>query len=290
MKKINVNLYGGQGIFGGRETPLEADEIYCDKSDVCSLYNEGKCLRCRSFLSGINCKFGRNTVIKGYTSRAKKYYEFKNKYQNDEQYGKLRYPDNLVATIGDILFIRTKYVNIKKIDDIEHYTGCRSALINGYEISSCSFFANAHIFIPISDVTNELLYAILTYRPHAMFSGSRIEDYDNVVNDILVGLKKFIPWMYKDFIKAYPDMNREPNYIGKRVYINSLKPGTKFRFKEYEWVYDGTYVRTNNFDVGIYSPWITETKVVEEVKFKVTNKMVIKVEDNSIVDDDTVFA
>lgn len=26
--KINVDLYGGKGIFGGRETPLEADEIF----------------------------------------------------------------------------------------------------------------------------------------------------------------------------------------------------------------------------------------------------------------------
>jgi hypothetical protein len=31
-------------------------------------------------------------------------------------------------------------------------------------------------------------------------------------------------------------------------------------------------------------------KVVEEVKFKVTDNMTIKIEDNSIVDDDTVFA
>lgn len=289
MKKINVNLYGGKGIFGGRESPLEADEIYCDKSDVCSFCNEGKCLRCRSFLSGINCKFGRTTTTQGYTSRAKKYSEFKNKYQNDEQYSKLKYPDNLVATIGDILFIKTKYVNIKKIDDIEHYTGCRSELINGYELSS-SHFANSHIFIPISDVTNELLYGILTYEPRTLFSGGRIKDYDDVVNDILVGLKKFIPWMYKDFIKAYPDMNREPNYIGKYAYISSLKPGTKFRFRCYDWVYDGTYVTTHNFDTGIQSPWITENRVSEEVKFKVTDKMVIEVEDNSIVDDDTVFA
>ena len=78
MNKINVNLYGGKSLFGGKESPLEADEIYCDRADKCSFYADDKCLRCRSFLAPV-CKFGKNSVIKGYTSRATKYYDFKEK-------------------------------------------------------------------------------------------------------------------------------------------------------------------------------------------------------------------
>ena len=58
MEKINVQLYGGKGIFGGRETPLEADVIYCGNKDNCSLYKEKKCLLCRSF-GGDTCKKAR---------------------------------------------------------------------------------------------------------------------------------------------------------------------------------------------------------------------------------------
>ena len=36
MKKINVDLYGGKGLFGGRETPLEAEEIFCDRFEQCT--------------------------------------------------------------------------------------------------------------------------------------------------------------------------------------------------------------------------------------------------------------
>lgn len=43
MDKINVNLYGGKSIFGGRETPLEAEMTYCDKYKNCSFYKQGKC-------------------------------------------------------------------------------------------------------------------------------------------------------------------------------------------------------------------------------------------------------
>lgn len=44
MGKICVGLYGGKSIFGGKETPLEGDTIYCECPDRCSLYKEGKCL------------------------------------------------------------------------------------------------------------------------------------------------------------------------------------------------------------------------------------------------------
>ena len=69
MEKINVQLYGGRSVFGGRETPLEADIIYCDCKDKCSLYKNGNCLNCR-VLFGDQCKKGSVETIKGYTSRA----------------------------------------------------------------------------------------------------------------------------------------------------------------------------------------------------------------------------
>ena len=49
-EKINVMLYGGKSIFGGKETPIEADEIFCDRASECTFYKENKCLRCRAML------------------------------------------------------------------------------------------------------------------------------------------------------------------------------------------------------------------------------------------------
>lgn len=100
MGKICVGLYGGKSIFDGRETPLEGDTIYCECSDRCSLYQEGKCLCVRHL--GIRCPHGTVTTEKGYTSRAKKYKTFREKYTNDETYANLKSPlYNRFAVVGN---------------------------------------------------------------------------------------------------------------------------------------------------------------------------------------------
>lgn len=282
--KINVDLYGGKGFLGGRETPLEADEIYCDMYEQCTFYKEGKCLRCRSFLSP-TCKFGRNNIIKGYTSRAMKYYDFKNKYQSDEVYNKLSYPKKLAAVIGDNLYMNLKYTLVRKRRETDEKW---RRDVDGYIISEAGF-SSSNVFIPINEVTDALLYAIFSYKPHAIMGGV-IEDYQKkVVPDILQDLKKAAPNIYNDFITKHPEYDLAPNYIGKKAYVNSLKPNTKFKYKGCEWLYDGEYVSTENFDIGLYSPWFGDGVNRSDIKMKVTDKMLFEINDNSIVDEDTKF-
>jgi hypothetical protein len=284
--KINVDLYGGKGLFGGKETPLEADEIYCDMFEQCTFYKENKCLRCRSFLAP-TCKFGRNNVIKGYTSRARKYYDFKNKYQTDEVYSKLKYPTKLVAIIGDNLYMNLKFTLVRKKKEektFSRYYRC----INDYEISEVGF-CTGDCLIPLTDITNDLLYGIFSYNPQAMMGGV-IERYQKeVVPEVLLELKKLLPNIYNNFVSEYPRYDITPNYVGKKAYINSLKPGTKFMYKGYMWLYDGEYVSTENYDIGLNSPWFSEKAKYSDVKIKVNDKMLFEISDNSIVDEDTKF-
>lgn len=282
--KINVDLYGGKGILGGRETPLEADEIYCDMYEQCTFYKEGKCLRCRSFLSP-TCKFGRNNIIKGYTSRAMKYYDFKNKYQRDEVYNKLSYPKKFVAVIGDNLYMNLKYTLVRKRRETDEKW---RRDVDGYIISEVGF-GSGDVFIPLNELTDALLYAIFSYTPHAIMGGV-IEDYQKkVVPEVLQDLKKAAPDIYNDFVVKHPEYDIAPNYIGKKAYVNSLKPNTKFKYKGCEWLYDGEYVSTENFDIGIYSPWWSDGVKHSDVRMKVTDKMLFEINDNLIVDDDTKF-
>ena len=282
--KINVDLYGGKGILGGRETPLEADEIYCDMYEQCTFYKEGKCVRCRSFLSP-TCKVGSNNIIKGYTSRAMKYYDFKRKYESDDVYHKLSYPKKLVAVIGDNLYMNLKYTLVRKRRETDEKW---RRDVDGYIISEAGF-SSSNVFIPINEVTDALLYAIFSYKPHAIMGGV-IEDYQKkVVPDILQDLKNVAPDIYNNFIVKHPEYNIAPNYIGKKAYVNSLKPNTKFKHKGCEWFYDGEYVSTENFDIGIFSPWCLDGVKYSDVKMKVTDKMLFEINDNSIVDEDTKF-
>ena len=284
MIKINVDLYGGKGLFGGREKPLEADEIYCDVAEQCSFYKDNKCLRCRMFMAP-TCKFGRNNVIKGYTSRAMKYYDFKNKYKSDDVYNKLSYPKKLVAIIGDNLYMNLKFTFVRKRRETDEKW---KRDVEGYMISEAGL-CSGYVFIPLEEVTDTLLYAIFSYRPHAMMGGVIAEYQNKVVPDILQDLRKVAPDIYNDFITKHPEYDIALNYIGKKAYINSLKPNTKFRYKGCEWLYDGEYVSTENFEIGLYSPWWGDGFKHSDIRMKVTDKMLFEVNDNSIIDDDTRF-
>ncbi|MCK9577683.1 MAG: hypothetical protein M0R51_17385 [Clostridia bacterium] len=221
MNKINVNLYGGKSIFGGKESPLEADEIYCDCADKCSFYAEGKCLRCRSFLAP-TCKFGSNSINKGYTRRAAKYYDFKRKYQKDEYYNKLHYPSELAAMIDDYLYLNLKYTLVRK--RTEKDDAWRND-VNGYLISEVGF-CSGDVFFPLSDVTNELLHAIFSYKPCAMMGGVIQKYQSKVVPDVLMSLKKCAPKIYTNFILEYPQYDLKPDYVGKYAYIKTMVDGS----------------------------------------------------------------
>lgn len=285
MEKINVSLYGGKGILGGKETPLEADEIFCDMSGKCSFFQMGKCLRCRSFMSP-SCKFGKTITTKGYTSRAAKYYSFKEKYKGDANYNKLSYPSELASVMGDYLYIFTQYVNVHERTERDEKW---KQDINGYIVDNCGFGSN-YVFIPLDKVTNELLLSIFSYRPTALMGGVITDWGKKRVPQILQDMKKCAPTIYENFVSKHPEYKYEPDYIGKRAFIDSLKPGATFKFKNVFWDFDGEYIESaEEIDIGLGSPWWTEGGTKTKVKIKVNPKMTFEVNDNGIIDENVRF-
>ena len=284
VNKICVKLYGGKSLFGKKESPLEADEIYCDRADKCTFYKQGKCLRVRSFLAP-TCKFGKNNVIKGYTSRAHKYYDFKNKYTNDEVYSKLEYPNELVAVIGDTLYMNLKFVLVRKKKEEETFSRCYRC-VDGYEITEVGF-CSGDCFLPIEDVTNELLYGIFSYTPYSMMGGV-IEDYKlKVVPDIIQSLKSIAPEIHKKFIKEYPQYDVSPNYIGKYAFVKTMVNGSKLEDT------NGNILVLHNGKLvcdkwkSAFVPFDGKTAKIE---IEVRDDMKYKITSNSQVDENTKFA
>lgn len=287
MEKISVDLYGGKSPFGGKETPLEAEEIFCDRADVCSYYKQGKCLNCRALFSS-RCMYGRVVTTKGYTRRAAKYYDFKKKYQEDPVYNRLSYPyDCYAAAIGDTLYIRTGYVDVRaRRENDEKWRRD----INGYLVLDCGFGSH-YVFLPFEKATNDLLKSIFDYRPHAMMGGVITDWEDKRVPQILQDMKKCVPEIYARFTAEYPEYIYEDNFIGKRALVSSLKPGTEFRVKNALWRFDGEYVESvDEISIGSSSPWWLQDGTMTKVRIKVNPKMTVEINDNSIVDADTIFA
>lgn len=286
MEKIAVNLYGGKGIFGGKEKPLEADIIYCDRANECSCYRDGKCLEVRAPFFG-GCKFGKTEKVKGYTSRAAKYYDFKKRYTSDPLYGKISFPSTLAAAMGDHLFIKTGLVNVRKRrEDDEKW----KKDVNGYMIEDPGF-GHCYVFLSTEDATNDLLKAIFSYTPHSIMGDNLGKRWkEELVPKILQDLKACAPDVYHRFTSEYPEYIFEPDYIGKRAYINSLKPGTKFTQNNITWLYDGEYVTSDKpVALSFTSPWWSQGGTSSILKIKVTDQMTITVESNDIIDEGVRF-
>ncbi len=166
MDKINVSLYGGKSIFKGvRETPLEADVIYCDHYKQCDLFKEGKCLHKREVGDrGRKCIYGKVEKYQGYTSRAKKYWSFRTRFTNDAVYEKLdRAGDVRVARIGDYIYLNTSYLHVK----------IENGKIVTLETAYSAYFPQGRVFIPKEVFSEDILYQILSFVPHSNYGIQR---------------------------------------------------------------------------------------------------------------------
>lgn len=287
MDKICVNLYGGKSIFGGRETPLEADEIFCDNAKSCTLYKEGKCLCCRAAFAR-KCPNGRVITTKGYTSRARKYGEFRSKYTNDKVYSKLKYPqENYFAILGDKYWFRLTYVAARKADERDDR---RRVNEWGYIVDNTATIGNNQLIIPCDEINIDLLNTILSYIPRTFFGNDIITDYqDKAVPRILNEMKEKAPDLYTQLAEKYPKYKNEeyaPNYVGMWAYTKTLKNGAVIKdCHGNEGVVKDGKIYCDTYTSGFVPFGGKSATVVVEIK----DTDVFKITDNSQVDENTKF-
>lgn len=280
MEVINVGLYGGKSIFGGKETPLEASVIFCDKHESCSYFKNGQCFNVRSPFSG-GCKFGSVNTIRGYTSRAKKYGEFKNKWKEHESYSKLIHPPTKIGVINDCVVFPYSSVRITKSE-----TG-------KWNIQDPSF-SDRKAYIPIYEFTSDLIYRICSYRPQAIMGGEIRSYQTETVPLFLAHLREVLPDKYESFTKAYPKYaQKEVNYVGRKALLKTIKPCLiEYRSRDYprlnnDWYWDGEFLTYKWGYVNSVS--VIKDYEVEEFKLKPSDKTTVKITSNEQVTEDTVF-
>lgn len=276
---INVGLYGGKGIFGGRETPLEASIISCDKHDNCSYFQNGQCHAVRSFLS-TGCKFGTVNNITGYTSRAKKYGQFKRQWKEHEQYNKLSYPPTKIGLIGGYVVFPYPYARITKTE-------------TGKWIIQDPSLSNTKAYIPVDEFSTDLIYRICAYRPHAIMGGEIKSFQKETVPLFLSHLSEVLPEKYKKFINAYPKYGKEMDYVGRKALLKTVNPSEiSYYSRDYpsltsHWYWDGEFL---NYKSGyVSSVSVVNDYEIDTFKLKPTDKTFVKITSNEQVSKDTVF-
>lgn len=282
MEVINVGLYGGKGIFGGREKPLEASIISCNMKLQCTLYAQGQCAAIRS-LGSDGCKYGRETVKRGYTSRAQKYHKFRNEWRNHEKYGALEASTKKLAVIGDEVYFSYSFINLKVEES-------GSITINGPSLG----FGNRVAYIPLEDFTTDLIKRICDFRPQAMMGGTISSYQKEEVPLFLSHLKETLPELYKDFLKEHKEYDNTIDYVGRKAHLHSLDTCiVEYRSRSYPrlnntWYWDGEYL--NYKDGYISSLSIISDYEIHEFKIKPHKDATIKITDNDQVTEKTRFA
>lgn len=276
---IHVGLYGGKSIFGGRETPQRAEIIYCDRHNECSYYKNGHCLNVTSPFSS-RCKYGRISVAHGYTSRAKKYYEFDSEYRKHESLHKLRYPSKKLGLIGDIVVFPYPHIYIKETESGE------------LKLDNPCFGSNI-AFINYDKFTAEFINKLCSFRPQAMMGGTITDYQKKEVPLFLAHLKEVLSERYAEVKAKYPNLVREINYIGRKALLKTIAPSyVTYESRQYpqfdeKWRWDGeTLIRESGY---VSSFNVTKDYEVLEIKIKPTDKSVITISSNEQVTDSTVF-
>lgn len=284
MSIIDVKLYGGKGIFGGKETPLEAQIISCEKHDVCSLFKNGQCRALRA--SKGRCEHAKGSVVRGYTSKASKYREFKSTWQNHEKYDALKETFSYFDIIDGVLSIHTDMILSKKQD---HQMSSYDKYADGYSFTTCWNNDRENTYkngfkIKVDELTTEHLNVIYNLKPRALFDDGEISSYKKeFLRDFTVFIKDTLPELYI----AYDEKYGFPiiNYVGKKALLSTINPGEVIVGK-HKATWDGTNIIVKG-DKPIWAMF----KEVDEVMtiVKPSKGYTIEITNNDQVNDKTVF-
>jgi len=110
---INVVMYGGKSIFGGRETKKVAVISSCEFASTCKALKQGRCASYNPRM--YSCQHLKRESVEGYTSRAKKYYKFVREWEGHEKYNVVKSELKRFDYVGDgLIRIELPHIDVPK--------------------------------------------------------------------------------------------------------------------------------------------------------------------------------
>lgn len=270
-KIIHAHVFNPKGgIFKtSKREKAETRVITCFKSEKCDFYKNGKCLE--RTLNDASCEWGSHSLSEvGPSIMSKKFYSWIEEKEElyKEFIGKgLKTPNYGIYNIDDETIFYFSFINFERYGDVN----------------------TSILKIKTSEIKAETLIKYLKSKKYSLFGGE-ISDYRlEVVPFILEQIEIKFPDLYKEIIKIEPTLKLEKrNPVGRRAKLVTLKDGcTLGKKREWEWK---NGVLTNEKDS---SGWGTpcslgevESKIIKVIPKK---EAVFEVEDESQVDENTVF-
>lgn len=292
MEKINVALYGD----GSRDAPTRAEIIQCDHCHECSFYKNKTCVRVTSFFANTDCLYGKIIREKGFTKRAMKYSSYCSEHRADPMYHQLSRPasHNVLGVIGEYVYIRIPTVEIHERHERDsNWDWSFFKLPSGKEVALHVPFGTCYpSYILKSDLEdiseNGLLYKIYTKVPYTIFDHKPIKRYQTEELPYLTEcLKKQLPELAEKFFAKYPTFNYEVNYVGRKVYLNTLPIGTVLKDS-----HSNIFTLADNETLiceDYKSYWLPFNCKRGRLEIKLTGKEIFTIEANDQVGENTKF-
>lgn len=264
---LDVSMFGGKGLFGGRETKLEAVVSRCKFSETCEALKQGRCAANNPMREV--CESLETESVTGYTSRAKKYYSFKSKWESHEKYSAVKKGLRRFEYIGENrIRIQLSYIDVARA-------------IHGHK--GYSAMSTGEPFYIDRDIFNlEMLLNIMSSYSNSLLGGSLSKSSIHSKEEMLLAIKDLDIELYNKYIEA---TGHEISYIKKEAYIKTLKPNVSLTEG---WYWDGEYL-SRKLRTSVNCNLIRGFAYGEEVFIKPAEDSIIVIEDNTWVDEDTKF-
>jgi hypothetical protein len=266
-KLINVHIF--HPAF--KSVKARCEFTYCNNSEKCAMYKNGKCVHSFTALSNNRCPYGRYTEEEGFTKRANGFYEWMSK--REEKYSELI---NAVTIDLNKLAVIDEYVYLP-LPWLKNYVNKVEGLVNGS-------------FIKLEDFTVEKINEIFEYRPQALFGGEIKAFQREHIPRFMQHLKEELPKLYEKFLKKYPEkaeriLEKIENFVGRKAYVKTLAIGAVINESNGKFIFDGEYLVSDNWK-SAFLPFRAKTSVLSIL---VTDEMLIDITDNAQVDENTKF-
>lgn len=271
MKEIYCGIYGGWKKTDVRDLVT----VSCDRYDKCSLYQKGKCA-CISTLFAPYCPYGKPRRSRGYSERARKYYEWEKEITSRDSYRAKERALSFVATVGEIM-MTDLYCGIFYNEDKSRWDG--------------PMLSTHMTCLPIQDVTPDMLKKLYDYVPYSII-GDVIKGYKADRDKWFTKLSEELPQIYQGFIEKYPDCGTVKNHVGRFAYVSTLVDGITFKDSGAWWTLDKA---NNKLFCKNYLPAFTTSGICGDNSQKcylecaLTPQMIVKVEKEEWCDENTVY-
>lgn len=261
---------------GKKSEPSQLHIYTCEHKESCDAYKNGTCINVGNVF-GARCPVGKKSVSRGFTARARKYYDqivqWKETYK--DAYHKLNSaPKRVTKVYGGWML---PYSHMAMNEDAPFKTK------EGFFSSGCPFVTD-------EDMTKETIDSILGFTPYAMMGGAISSYHKEVIPKFIHDFKVNYPSQFNEFMADRESVKKvigNMDYVGRKAFLKTIKTGVKVKLGTNYWDWDGKKISRKDVKTMIFEPCTWESCHTEYVP---DDKATVKITSNDQVDNKTLFA